>query len=1525
MKNYFLMCFVLITFGAGAQTFSNDPATFLKQVDKYLSSSNRTKTKEFIEVFTPVWLNQFSADYQSKVVRTSNLIIEKRLSGYPNLYGYLFSAYSFVKNEQPQSSFDSWHTTIDKLLKSKKVKSFKQFIETCSGLFADGTIFSNQKHLWGVRGGTYQFDFVKNKPKIYFEDVTLYCYVFNKTQSKRTEKYVDSTVVRVTKGDYQPLINKWTGRGGKVDWVKTGLAPEKNYVTITDYSMTLKATKVSSDSAEVHSDFYETPLLGSFTDVATASHRNDEFIYPQFVSFSRKIVKKNILPNIDYVGGFSLNGNSFAGVGFNNEPASLIFFKDGKTFVKASAMLFKINEGGVLVENCRTTLYLGTNDSIFHPGLILKYDNTTLDLSRDKKGLAQAPFSNSYHSIDMYVDRVVWYKSTDRLGLEWNFGASNKLAKFESKEYFNAELYSKLQGMSQVHPLVAVYSYYYKFDKQTYPINEAANYMRLATDQIIPVLLNLANYGFITYNSIDKTITVLPKTKKYIDARAGKSDYDDIVIVSDFNPITKVPLTNPDGSENKEASYLNERADRLNRRKSSKQNFGSIDLKTFDLSLNEVQPVNLSQTQRVVVFPDQGEIILKSSLNFIFAGAISAGKAEVYLKDGEFDYNDFKINMSNVDAALLRVKPIYGGGDRLVAMQSHIREFEGEIRIDDPSNKSGLNKKITHYPILATAKNAYIYYNDKSIFNGTYDSTTFYFKMDPFEFDSLDNYNEYAVAFDGELRSSGIFPVFKEKIKIQEDYSFGFKTMAPTEGYRFYGNDAKYKNDIRLSNRGLRGSGEINFLTSNTKSEDFIFFADSTMGISTFRNRSESKSEGIDVPDVIANNALVTYIPKSKLLKTQTKQEHMSLYNKEVMMMGMTRLTPDGMTGMGATYFGKAEYKSKKFDFKQFVIDSDTADFNLADIDTIANTENITFATNNVKGHVDFQERKGRFESNDGISVVEFPVNQYICYMDVFTWLMDDDLLGMEKRKDNLNIDSDLDIAESNFFSIHPKQDSLNFRSPKALFDINSKILDCDKVEYIDVADARIKPVDNKIIIRKKAKMDPLEKATIIANFITKYHTISNAYVEIKARRDYNANGDYEYIDSKKKEQLIHFDKVQLDTAFQTIASGKIEESAQFKLSEQFDFYGKVNLKASTQFLTFDGATRINHDCDQFAKNWMKFKTDIDPNNILIPVSDNMKDLNGKDIAVGMILRNSNDYDSLKVYPTFLSSVESKSDHTLFTASGVLTYNDQAKEYRIASAEKLINRAEKGNYISLHVESCSMKGDGVVDLALGIPDVEFKTVGTIEYNTADRRTSMNLSGSLAHFYDEKAMEFMTNGIAITEGLTGVDFNRTTLEQSIKELVDEKSAENFKSDYTIKGEVKRIPKEMQKPVYFTNLRLVWDDRNKAFLSKEITGIVNLYNSPVMKDFTVKLAVAYSVKQSERGNKLMYMVDLPGNKYYYYHFARLKKDTRLQVFTTDKLLEQYLLELKEDKKKHKKLSFDFSNKSIYIAQFKSLFGG
>jgi len=1527
LKSVVFAFVMIVGLSVFAQPFSNEPEAFLKEITKYLNASDRGKTKPFMEEFGPVWLNDFPQEYRAKVVSTSNLIVEKKLSAYPNLQGYLLSTYSFVKNKQPNESFNSWHATIDKLLKSKKVKKFKTFIETCSGFFTDGTIFSNTKHIWGVRNGTYRFEFERNNPKIYFEDATFYCYIKNKSKGKNKAKYTDSTVVFQTKGEYQPLIYKWNGEGGIVDWAKTGLDPKKNFAKITDYSLSLKSTKIKCDSVEVHTDFYEKPLKGTFIDYAKASTRKSDYTYPQFISFDKKVVKKNILPNIDYVGGFSINGNSFKGVGSENELANLLFYKEGTIFLKTSSNRFIINSKGVKASECKITMYLNDTDSLFHPGVNLNYDMTKVELTRTKDGVGQAAFSDTYHQLDIFVEKIIWSKEKSDLELTWTRGATRKMASFESKNYFNDRLFTKLQGMSGVHPIVALYKHYYKYDEPTFSIAQASTVLGLTNESALSTLLDLANKGFISYNKTRKTITVLPKCKVYIDAKSGKSDYDDIVFYSDFNEIKTKSIRLADGSKDKTASGWNKRAELLNARKKAKTNFGTMNIKSLDLKLNEVEYVELSILQRVVVIPKDGELVIQDNRNFLFSGAVSAGKLETYPKDATFDYENFKINLLDVSQTLLRVRPIFGGYDNLVDMPSHIEGVKGTILIDHPKNKSGNKKRITDYPKLMVKNEAYVFYDHKAIYNGTYDSASFYFKLDPFSIDSLDNFDERSIQLTGEFRSSGIFPVFSESLKIQEDYSFGFKTIAPAEGYRFYGQDAKYNNDIRLSNNGLRGSGEIDFLTSHTVSKDFVFFADSTMGISEFTNKGQTKSEGLEVPDVVASGAMVTYIPKNNLLKARTKREPLYLFNKEVDMQGETWLTPQGMTGKGLMYFGQAEVTSQHFDYKRWIIDSDTADFNLADTESESSSDQITFATNNVNAHVDFEARRGEFKSNDGTSKVDFPINEYYCFMDMFTWLMDNGEMELSKNDNDLSIDSELDLAGSNFYSTNLKQDSLSFRAPKAMFSLKEKVITCEKVDYIDIADARISPNDKKIIIRKKAKMDPFEKATIVANFVTKYHTINNAYVEVFARRKYEAKGEYKYVDANDKEFQIQFNSIHPDTAYQTVATGKVTSEEGFKLSDQFEFYGEANLNASNEFLNFDGATRIAHKCDQFAKNWMKFKADIDPNNIQIPVSDNMKDLDGNDIAVGLILRTTSDIDSLGIYPTFLSSLENKKDRLLFTSNGVLNYNADASEFRIAAEDKLINRAETGNYISLHTKSCSMNGDGLINLHVNIPDVEFKPIGTVNYNASTGSTTLNISGGLDFYYDDKALEMNADKILETEELTGIDFNTITLEQAIREDVDKESAEKIKSDYTLKGEVKKVPKEMQKPFYFTNVRFTWDNRNKAFLSKPITGIVNMGSKPIYKDFTVKMAIQYSVqdsKQKGRGDKLSYMIDLPGAKYYYYHFERLQKDAKLQVFTNDKALQEYILGLKDDKKKQKKLSFDFSSKTIYLSQFRSLFG-
>jgi hypothetical protein len=94
--------------------------------------------------------------------------------------------------------------------------------------------------------------------------------------------------------------------------------------------------------------------------------------------------------------------------------------------------------------------------------------------------------------------------------------------------------------------------------------------------------------------------------------------------------------------------------------------------------------------------------------------------------------------------------------------------------------------------------------------------------------------------------------------------------------------------------------------------------------------------------------------------------------------------------------------------------------------------------------------------------------------MDEFTWYMDKaemDLSSSRRATSDLVIDTDAEKKRSNFYSIASGQDSLNFLSPFAKFDLDESRLTCQKIQYIIVADSKVQPDSNYVVIEKNANL----------------------------------------------------------------------------------------------------------------------------------------------------------------------------------------------------------------------------------------------------------------------------------------------------------------------------------------------------------------------------------------------------------------------------------------------------------------------
>lgn len=1536
MRGILVLFTVFFSLALTAQTYSNNRDKFVKEFQKSLSEFGKGDFHDFAKKDLPVLLletAEFPESYFSKMVETCNLMTSKNLKPYPEVYQYVFSVASLVLGKQSAASYNAWHSSVDKMLDSRNVKKFEDFIELSAGFFSERKIAESANFKWFYEGGEYSFEFT-DKPLIKMDKGRLICRVENKNPSSRKDdKYIDSVVVRGTSGIYDPVLKKWEGAGGTVDWLKVGLRKDEVFATLSHYNVSCRTPNLKVDTVFLTTKYFSKTIEGSLSDRAFTINREEDKVYPQFLSFEKRLKIKNIREGIDYDGGFAMEGGSFVGRGTQQEPAKVIIFRNNEPFIRIAAQQIAISQKRIFAINTGTTLYLNTGDSITHPGLEFSYDfqKKSIEMTRSSGGLGQSPFQDSYHMLDIYVSKITHNTSDQDIIFTYDFGTSQeqRISRFESSNYFDSRLYEQLQGLDPIHPLVAIYQYCYKYDEFYLPEGKVASAMNKTVEQVKTLLLELSNLGFISYDTEAKMIRVNPKLENFVLGKSGKRDYDNINFVSDLRPKELKGYTPEQILADKNLQKIEAKYKAQSEERRLLSHFGKMNLGTLEIQLSAVDLVKISELQNTTIFPEGSLVVIKENRNFEFRGWINSGKMEINTLSANYNYNDHKINLLKTDESFFRVLPLNTetDGKKPIAMFSAIKGIKGELFVDDATNRSGRNTKFTDYPKIRVTKPTYVYYNMPGLYRGAYDSARFYYTINPFEMDSLDNFHEKSFRLKGELTSAGIFPKIREDLKIMPDYSFGFSSAAPKEGYDFYGVGANYNDKIILSNNGLQGAGTINFVHSTSISKALTFLPDSTIGFAKFTNKPIET--GVEFPDVESEDAFITYLPRHSLLRAKsTPKTDLRFFGGEAKMRGTAIVTLAGMRGSGLMTFKTATTVSKNYRFKRWDIDADTSGFSLKNTYAEQGEDPMAFQAENVQAHISFKERKGEFISNKGSSQVNFPVNQYLCRMDKFSWFMDYTELQLEKTGEkDITIDTDMDLVGPNFFSTHPKQDSLQFRSPKAKYDLKERSIYCYGVEYIEVADARIYPDSMKVIVRKAAKIEPFVNAKIVANYLTKYHTFVRANVNVLARRSYNGEGEYPYIDKDSNITNFKMNKISLDTSYQTIASGKIGEQDGFKLSNEFDYYGDVSIKASSPELLFKGATRINHTCEKFERNWLSFSAAIDPKNIQIPVSTTMKNLNGDPISAGIIWRHANTPDSIRLYPTFLSSLESKDDLLSVTANGFLQYNMNAREFQIASKEKLINRSEKGNFLSLHTETCSLHGEGVINLGLDLGDITIDAVGIADYKQSTGETTMNLTTKFDMPIDKGVLQGVAEKINSQEELKPLDYDRSTLEMALVEWTDQKVADRVKSDYTIKGELKKLPSQLETSFVFTGLKLSSFDKRsmeeKGLISNSTTAVlVNIYDKPVFKHVPLKMFLQ-QMGPLAGGDRFGFLIDIPGGLEYYFDYILVKKDGTMRIITGDETFSNAVNGIKEDKRKIKNFRYEISTQRVYLSKFMNLF--
>ena len=1403
--------------------FSEDPLKFPEEVKVMFESTNMDKKeiKEFMEVFLLAWNNPKCNDNLKKsIVNSCNLMIKKKLRILPEYKSYFSSVMNFINSTQSEQNFLTWQDCINKILSGKILKNFSDYLEMSDNLFATNSFYNSSVIRYSSNSNNYIFEY-DSVPKVIFPNLNL----------RIANNQNDTGIIYNTKGVYYPYRGVFVGEGGKVDWKRAGIEDNVVWAELKKYQITLKTSGFIADSVIFYNkNYFQKPLIGVLTE-KVVSEKEGNITYPRFDSYNKRMEILNIAKDVNYDGGFSQRGPKVLGSGSKEEDAKLIFIREGKVFLIVGAKYIAITKDKLTAESSNIKFYFN-KDSITHPSVNMKFvvADRKLSLVRTSNGVSKSPFLNTFHKVDMYFEELTWKMEDPKIDLGMLVGNSQEDAMFESSNYFRTDRYDRIQGLDLVNPLIQLRDYVKKIgDVLDFQGDQYAKYLKFSPNDVRPNLIRLSTMGFIAYDSEDDEVHVNEKLFTYIAARAAKIDYDVIQFPSAIR-----------GTSN-----------------------ASVNLLNYDMSIMGVRQIYMSDSQNVVIYPAEQKILLKKNRDFTFAGIVHAGRFDFFGKEFSFDYTKFKVDLKNVDSLRIMVKsrePDAYGEYPLVKVRTVIEEINGDLEIDNPANKSG-RKPFPVYPIFNSFKESHAYYDKKSIQNGKYQRKNFYFQLDPFTIDSLDNFSNEGLTFKGKMETAGIFPTFNESLTLQQDYSLGFITQSPAVGYPMYGGKGTYNAAVKLSNQGLHGDGTIKYVTSITKSNDFLFFPDSTRCIAQTYDVSEQKIKP-EFPQLHGEDARIHWIPAKDVMNVWNNKEKKFLdYNGQAQFNGRLSMTPKQLLGSGTADFSNAKLDAKLVKFKSNSFDSDTANFSLKALDLAS----LAFATDNVNARIDFDKRLGEFKSNGKGSIVKFPVNQYICFMDNFKWFMDDSQIELgSSKKVASSAKEDLDLEGPEFISVHPSQDSLRFQSPSAKYDLKKYVITAKDVKYINVADARIYPEKGDVIIDKDAVMRTFTNAKIVANSITKYHNLYNCTVNLFARKNYKGSGFYDYVDEIKTKQTFYFSNVSVDTTFQTFAETNIPDSSKFRLSPNFEYKGKVKLKATANYLVFDGAARISHDCAAIPKTWFKFESEINPNSIYIPIAKDPVDAAGKPIAASLMVTT----DSTHFYSAFLSPKESNNDPYVLEADGFLFFDKGSREYRISNKEKLIERSLPGNYLSLNTAQCKVYGEGKVNLGGEFGQLKIESFGSAVHLLIPDSTMFDMLMSFDFFFDDGAIDKMSDAILANVDLKPTDFSRPVFERGMREMMGKEQADKLISQLNLYGSFKKFPDELKKTLFLTDVKMKWNKETRSYTSSGKLGIGNINKTQINKYVDGRVEII----KKRGGDILNIYLELDANNWYFFNYTR-----------------------------------------------------
>lgn len=1236
----------------------------------------------------------------------------------------------------------------------------------------------------------------------------------------------DTVVLKGMNANFMFENKRINGVGGTIDWSNVGIPSQTAYATLRDYDFSIDQKVFDFIDVEFqYNGKIPAPITGQL-QIHGNPPRKTEDSYPRFVSNSADSPMEGLdASGLSYRGGISYQGAEFYSKSAYGDKSRLVASWQGERRFTAYSGSFDFNaeDSVVSTKNASVAVYHG-KDSVFHPVVELEYNYRKghLKLIPSKEGFKTTPFRTSFYNMDVVGDLLQWDLSQDTFNISTVSARNEVPVMVESKNYFNSKRFYSLSELYNFHPLLMAVEMTKRVGGNSFFLPELVDMSGIGAGVLERTMTNLMSRGLAIYNPLTKEVKITEKGFHYVNANSEESDYDDLIIPS---------ITGE--SANTTFNTLNN-----------------------VMTVRGVEQFFLSDSLDVIITPTNGEIKVLANRGIEFDGSLKAGNFQFLGRKFTFDYENFLVNLTEIDSIELQVEIEEGSRETL---DNRLVQTSGVLRINEPDNKSARDSK-PEFPIFSSDRSATAFFNENGVLGGAYDSTV-YFDVPPFKLDSAADADPSTFAFEGTFHADSIFPPFKENLIAMPDKSFGFIHNIPDSGYSMYKTSGRLFGELRLDQDGLTSPGIIEFLTATLTTESVTFYLDSMY--------SDKGIEGVIAPGELNGTSFasvklkryeVNWRAKKDSMKLKNLEEPFEVYDSLAKFDGMLTLSTKALMGSGELSIQGSETESDGFTLKETEFEARNSLFVLKS----NNPRKPILRSDDVKVSYDLSAQNASIQPEvQGNASIELPFAQYRTSIPEAQWDISNKIITMAKP-------DTVPIEKSFFYSTRKDQDSLVFSATNATYDIETQELNVQGIPHIVVADALITPDSSQVQILENSKIEELKNAVVVFDTAVANHRLYDATINIVSRKRFTGEGTYELV-TVQDTFAIKFDQFRLEEdeerGLYTKSSGTVEDKDGVIVSPGFTFKGDVFMYAFRKALELKGAVKLNLEKLKERNVWIEYESNDDIPEVVFDF-DEARTESGDPLTAGLHFNNGD------IYASFITEKRGLDDDDFFIPSGGnLSYDQETGSYNIANGLKVEDPANNyaGSMFSYNEATQDVTFEGGLSfISPYSKGIDFKAAGKGKGNLDSADFVINTMFTVGLGLPTETLPLMAADLKTVGENLGVrraHEDRSDLIYKVAEFIGDEATKNWDNSYqTVPIPLVNASPELLKDLVITDVDLQWSKQNKAFYSIGKIGVSNVGNT----DLNMEMDGFVEIRKTPDGEVVNILLQITDGTWYYFTY-------------------------------------------------------